>query len=352
MAVLILKASLIVGVLMTAIAYAVLLERRVVAWIQGRLGPNRVGFGILATLPVVGPFLGFTRKFFALGLGHPIADGLKLFLKEDVEPAGADRWTYRLAPLLAVLPVITGFAVIPFGPDLEILGRTYAAQVSSLRFDILFLLAIGSLGSYSVILAGWSSNSKYSLLGALRAAAQIVSYELPLGIALLSAVLVAESMSLREIVASQAAGSWIVFWQPVAFLVVVASSIAEANRAPFDLPEAESELVAGYFTEYSGMRNALFFLGEYAHLFLSGSLVAVVFLGGADVPFLPPDLTPWPLGVLSFCAKVSGYIFFCMWIRSTWPRLRYDTLMHFSWKVLTPVATLNLVLTAFAKAVF
>ena len=339
-----LKSLMLVGVLLGCVAYAVLVERRVVARIQTRMGPNRVGFGILSTLPIIGRLFGFLRYWKFSGLGQPIADGIKLFLKEDIEPANAYRWPYRLAPIISILPAVMGFAVIPFGPDIELLGRNVKLHVASLRLDILYLLALGSLGTYGVILAGWSSNSKYSLLGSLRATAQLISYELPLGLALLSAVIYTKTISLGEAVEFQLANGWLIFSQPLAFLIVAVAALAEANRSPFDLPEAESELVAGYFTEYSGMRMALFFLGEYMHLFLAGSLITALFLGGWSVPFF--GAAPWWLGVISFCVKVGAFLFICMWTRSTLPRLRYDHLMHFSWKGLIPLAAINLVATA------
>lgn len=344
MALLIAKVAVVLGVLLTCVAYIVWVERKIVARIQVRVGPNRVGLGILSTLPFVGPKLGFTKKWSIFGLGQPIADGIKLFLKEDVEPAGVDRWTYRLAPLLALLPVFIGFSVIPFGPDIEIMGRSVRQQITSLRVDLLFLLAVGSLGGYGVMLAGWSSNSKYSLLGSLRAAAQVVSYELPLGLSLLSVAMLSGSLTLGGIIEAQS--WWNVCLLPIAFVIAVICTIAESNRSPFDLPEAESELVAGFFTEYSGMRFALFFLGEYSHMFLGGSILAVAFLGGWHVPFLAPESTPWWLGTASFAVKVLAYMFLCMWLRSTMPRLRYDQLMAFSWKWLTPLAILNLILAA------
>lgn len=347
MAVLILKVAILIGVLQFFVAYIVWVERKVIARIQARSGPNRVGFGVLATLPIIGPLFNFTTGSMVWGLGQPIADGVKLFLKEDIEPEGADRWTFRLAPILALLPAFVGFAVIPFGPDIELFGHSYRMQVSSLRVDLIFLLALGSLGSYGIILAGWASNSKYSIMGALRATAQLVSYELPMGLSLLVVVMIAGSMNLSAIIGSQAAGWWNVFSQPFAFLVALICAVAEANRAPFDLSEAESELVAGFHTEYSGMRFALFFLAEYAHMFLGGSLLAVAFFGGWKVPFLPLDATPWWLAVISFAIKVNAFMVFCIWLRATLPRFRYDQLMKFAWKILVPLITINLLATAF-----
>lgn len=359
MLILFLKTALLFGVLLTAIAYVVWVERRVLGVMQARLGPNRVGFGILATLPVVGRLFRFTEETRLFGLGQPIADGLKLFTKEGIEPAGVDPWTYRLAPILGLLPVFLGFAVVPIGPDVPVLGRIVTTQIADLPVGVIYLLAVGSLGSYSVVLAGWSSNSKFSFLGGLRAAAQMISYELPMGIAILTVVMLTGTLSLREIVAAQG-DIWNLFRFPpfliLAFVISTICAVAEANRAPFDLPEAESELVGGFHTEYSGMKFALFFLAEYAHIFLGGSILAVLFLGGWNIPFigtlakvLPVLLNPWVywiLGVLSFALKVFAYVFFCIWLRATLPRFRYDQLMNFTWKVLTPLAAFNLLAVA------
>ncbi len=342
----ILKVLILVGILQFCVAYIVWVERKVIARMQSRLGPNRVGFGVLSTLPFVGGLFGFARHSSLFGLGQPIADGVKLFLKEDIEPRGVDIWTYRAAPVLALLPAFVGFAVIPFGPDLVIAGTSIRSQISELNVGLIFLLALGSLGTYGVALAGWSSNSKYSMMGSLRAMAQLVSYELPMGLALLSIVLLSGSMSLNGIQSAQAGSWWYAFQQPIAFVIALICAIAEANRSPFDLAEAESELVAGFHTEYSGMKFALFFLAEYAHMFLGGSILATLFFGGWSVPFLPPASTPWILGVASFAAKVLAFMLFCIWLRATLPRFRYDQLMNFAWKVLTPLAALNLVATA------
>ncbi len=341
------KLGVLIGVLMTSVAYIVWVERKVLARMQCRSGPNRVGFGILATLPFIGPWFKFTERYPLAGLGQPIADGVKLFLKEVQMPDGVDKWTYRLAPILALLPAFIGFVVIPFGPDVTILGHSLKLQVSELPVALLFLLAMGSLGSYGVILAGWASNSKYSIMGSLRATAQLISYELPMGLALLSIVLLSGSLSLREVMSAQQDGWWFVFSQPVAFVIALICAVAEANRTPFDLPEAESELVAGFHTEYSGMRFALFFLAEYAHMFLGGSILATLFFGGWSVPLVPAALTPWWLGVAAFALKVLSFMLFCIWLRGTMPRFRYDQLMSFSWKFLTPVAVVNLLVTAF-----
>jgi len=333
----------VIGVLQGAVAYVVWIERKVLARIQWRSGPNRVGFGFLATLPLIGPLFGFARNRMAFGLGQPLADGIKLFLKEDIMPAGADKWTFRAAPLLSLIPAFVGFAVVPFGPDITIGETSIRMQISEINVALLFLLALGTLGSYGVVLAGWASNSKYSMMGSLRAMAQLVSYELPLGLAFLSVILWSGSLSLRDIIDAQAAGHWFALTMPIAFVIATICAVAESNRAPFDMAEAESELVAGFHTEYSGMKFALFFLAEYAHMFLGGSILAVLFLGGWTVPFLAPESTPWWLGMLSFAVKVYAFMILCIWLRATVPRLRYDQLMNFSWKVLTPIAAIHLI---------
>lgn len=338
------KIAVVMGVVQLAVAYVVLLERRVLARMQSRSGPNRVGFGILATLPVIGGLFAFTRGRAAYGLGQPLADGVKLFLKEDLEPAGSDRWAFRLAPVMTILTVFLGYAVIPLGPDIEIFGLPIKMQVSEMPVALVYLLAVGSLGSYGVILAGWASNSKYSLMGSLRAAAQLVSYELPLGLALLSVVLLSGSLSLREIVGAQQGSAWFIFLQPVSFVIAVICLVAEANRPPFDLAEAESELVGGFHTEYSGMKFALFFLAEYSHMFLSGTILACVFLGGWTIPYV--SQLPWVVAMFVFTVKIYAFMLFCIWLRGSFPRFRYDQLMAFSWKVLTPMAAVNLIATA------
>lgn len=346
------KVAIVLGVLQGAVAYVVWIERKVIARMQMRSGPNRVGFGLLATLPVIGPLLGFTRNTHAFGLGQPLADGIKLFLKEDLMPKGADKWTFRAAPLLALAPAFVGFAVIPFGPDIVVAGETIRLQISESPVALLFLLALGTCASYGVVLAGWSSNSKYSMMGALRAMAQLVSYELPLGLAFLSVILYSGSLSLREIISVQAHGWWFAFSMPVAFVIAVICAIAEANRTPFDLAEAESELVGGFHTEYSGMKFALFFLAEYTHMFLGGSILTALFLGGWTVPFLAPESTPWALGVISFSAKVMSFMLLCIWLRATVPRFRYDQLMNFTWKYLTPIAAIHLIVYAVLGKIF
>jgi NADH-quinone oxidoreductase subunit H len=290
-------------------------ERRLLGWIQIRLGPNRAG-----------PW----------GLLQPVADIVKLLTKEDVIPEGADRLIFLYAPAVVAMTALLIFAVVPFARDVTLLGVRVPMVISDLNVGVLFALALSSLGVYGVALGGWASNSKYSLLGGIRAAAQMISYELSLGLSLVPVVMLAHSFSMVEIVQAQAKYPYILV-QPVAFLIFFISAVAEVKRIPFDLPEAENELVAGYHTEYSGMRFGLYFLGEYVTMVVLGALVAVFFLGGWRGPLLPP--------ILWFFGKVTLIVFVFIWLRATLPRLRYDQLMHLGWKVLVPVALLNIVAT-------
>jgi NADH-quinone oxidoreductase subunit H len=309
------RLTLLYGVVMTAAAYLVLAERRILAWIQDRKGPNRVG---------------------PLGLLQPLADVIKMLTKEDVCPAGADRWLFYLAPAMAAIPAILTFAVIPFGPPLTLFGRDIPLQVVDLNIGLLFFLALSSIAVYGVALGGWAANSKYALLGSIRGLAQLISYELSMALSLVPVVMLAHSFRLGDIVAAQAAVPFIVY-QPLAFLIFLISIAAECKRVPFDLPEAESELIAGYHAEYSGMRFGLFFVGEYINILVLGGLAATFFLGGWHGPWLPPPV--W------FALKVLGFAFLFIWMRGTLPRLRYDQLMHLGWKVLTPLALVNILAT-------
>jgi len=305
---------LLVGLLLIS-GWLVLGERRVLAWMQIRLGPNRAG-----------PF----------GLLQPVADIVKLLTKEDVMPEGADRLIFPYAPAVVATTALLIFAVIPFGERWTILGKEIPLVISDLNVGLLYAFALSSLGVYGVALGGWASNSKFSLLGSIRGVGQMISYELSLGLSLVPVVMLAGSFSLVDIVNAQASYPFLVV-QPVSFLIFFLSAAAEIKRIPFDLPEAENELVAGYHTEYSGMRFGLYFLGEYVTMIMLGSLLAVFFLGGWRGPLLPP--------VLWFCGKVTLVVFFMIWLRATLPRLRYDQLMNLGWKVLIPVALLNIVAT-------
>jgi len=306
---------ILLGVL-TAFAYVTLLERRLLARFQLRVGPNRVG---------------------PLGLLQPLADGVKLIFKESFVPARADRLVYLLAPLITVVAALSVYAVIPIGPPVHLFGREVPLYVADVNVGILLVLAASSLGVYGIILGGWASDNKYSLLGALRSSAQVISYELTLGLAVLGVVLVANSLSLVDIVRAQA-GLWFIVKQPVAFVLFLLAGLAETNRSPFDLPEAEQELIAGYQTEYGGFAFAMFYLGEYVGVITMGALTATLFFGGWQGPVLPP--------VLWFLIKVFAVVFVFIWVRATLPRLRYDQLMALGWKVLLPVGLANLAVTA------
>ncbi len=324
------KIGVVFLVVSGVVAYLTFLERKVIAFIQVRLGPMRVG---------------------PHGLLQPIADGLKLMLKEDIIPSGADRMVFAMAPIITLIPAFIVFSVIPFGPTvtLPFIDREVDLFITDLNIGILFLLAVSSVGILGVILGGWASNSKYPLLGALRSAAQMVSYEVALGFSIIGVLLLSSSLSLVDIVHAQRdSGYWFVFLQPVGFMIFWICGVAETNRAPFDLPEAETELVAGFHTEYSGFRFSLFFMAEYASMIVISSMVVTLFFGGWLAPFgLTFPLIPVGLqGVGWFCLKVLVFLYFYLWFRASWPRYRYDQLMNIGWKVLLPIAIANVVVTA------
>lgn len=321
---------------LTAVAYMVLLERWISAWLQDRIGPNRVG-----------PF----------GLLQPAADVLKLLLKEDISPARAEGFFHWLAPVISIVVAISVLAIVPFGASLTIGDRTFdLAIASNVNIGVLYIIALTSVGVYGITLAGWSSGSKYSLLGGLRSSAQMISYELTLGLALIAIVMLSGTLDMGGIISSQIEHGWNILRAPLAFILFLTSSFAETNRLPFDLPEAEPELVGGYHTEYSSMKFALFFLSEYANMITASAVMSVLFLGGWHLPFidglgLDPILVTL-LGFLAFLVKVFGFIFFFMWVRWSLPRFRYDQLMNLGWKVLLPLGLINIVLTAFEKMYF
>jgi len=312
------RSAIILGGVLTAFAYVTLLERRLLARFQLRVGPNRVG---------------------PLGLLQPLADGIKLIFKESFIPARADRFVYLVAPLISVVAALFVYAVIPIGPPVRLFGREVPLVVADPNVGILLVLAASSIGVYGIILGGWASDNKYSLLGGLRSTAQVISYELTLGLAVLAVVMMAHSLSLVEIVRAQQSHPWFVVTQPVAFVLFLVAGLAETNRAPFDLPEAEQELIGGYQTEYGGFAFAMFYLGEYVGVITMGALTATLFLGGWQGP---PALPP----VVWFLLKAFAVVFLFIWIRATLPRLRYDQLMGLGWKVLVPVGLANLALTA------
>ena len=316
------KSVLIAFVLLTAFAYLTFAERKIAALMQVRKGPNRVG-----------PW----------GLLQPAADGIKLLFKEEVMPAGADKILFFLAPMLTMIPAIVIVAVIPVGPDVELFGRIIRLGISDLNVGLLYILAIASVAVYGIVLAGWSSANKYALLGGLRASAQMISYEIALGLSIIGPIMLAGTLSLQGIVQAQQSSTWYVLWQPLGAMIFLISGLAELNRAPFDMPEAEQELTAGYFTEYSGMKFSLFFMGEYIKMVAVSAIATTLFFGGYLGPFV--DKFPW-LGILYFGIKTAAFLFLMIWIRLTLPRLRYDQLMAFGWKVLLPLALFNVVITA------
>jgi NADH-quinone oxidoreductase subunit H len=285
------------------------------------------------------------------GIFQPLADGIKFLMKEDIIPAGVDKPIFILAPAIMLIPALMTFAVIPFGSDITLFGRQIPLQVADVNVGILYILALTSIGVYGIVLAGWSSNSKYSLLGGLRSSAQLISYELAMGLAVVSIILLSGSLKLNDIVGDQQGHflSWNVFKQPLAFLIFLVAVYAETNRLPFDLSEAEQELVGGYHTEYSSMKFAMFFMAEYANMITAAALTVTLFFGGWDVPFLnETSLGLWGalLSVTSFILKMGFFLFLFIWVRWTFPRFRYDQLMRLGWKVMLPMALFNIFLTA------
>ena len=334
------KIVLVMFILLTAVAYLTWLERKVVAHIQARWGPY-----------LVGPH----------GLLQPLADGAKFILKEDITPLEADKVIYWLAPFLGFVLAFLSISVIPFGEGFTFRGHPIQFQITDLNVGLLFIFAVTSLGVYSIVLAGWSSNSKYSLLGSLRSSAQMISYELSLGLAVIGTLMMAGTLSLRGIVDAQGGfwhihtlntwiPHWYVFVQPVGFLVYFISAIAETNRVPFDLPEGETELVAGFHTEYSSMKFAMFFMSEYANMVTVSCLATILFFGGWHGPVFGPAVLRILLPVLWFVLKVFCFLFFYIWMRGTIPRFRYDQLMALGWKFLLPLGLANILVTGFFVA--
>lgn len=312
------KSIVVITVLLLACAWATYLERKLVAFFQTRIGPSVAG------------------KY---GLLQPIADLVKLLFKEEVAPTKAQRTLFLLAPLLSFIPALIPIAVIPFGNSITLFGHKIELVVADFNLGLLMVFAITSLGVYGLIMAGWSPNSKYSLLGGLRSSAQMISYEIGLGLSVIGVLILAGSVSLVDIVQHQDAWyKWYVFRQPIGFLLYMVCAIAETNRVPFDLPEAEAELVAGYHTEYSSMRFGMFFVGEYANMITVSALASTLFFGGWQGPILPP--------IVWFCIKVFMFMFFYIWLRASLPRLRYDQLMKFGWYIILPLALANILVTA------
>jgi NADH-quinone oxidoreductase subunit H len=326
------KILVVLNATLVAVTYMVLLERKVIAWAQSRLGPMRVGpYGIL----------------------QPVADAIKLMIKEDITPTRADKWVFTAAPIMSMVPALIVYAVIPFGPVVSIFGHPVSLYIADVNVGLLYIVSVASVGVYGIILAGWASNSKYPLLASLRASAQLISYEVAVTLTLVSVILMAGSLSMVSIVNAQYNSNvWFAFVQPVAFVIFFIGGLAETNRAPFDLPEAEQELTGGFHTEYSGMRFALFFLAEYANMIVVSSVATTLFFGGWLRPFPNVawlgffDLVPsWTW----FLVKSFVFLYIFIWVRATLPRYRYDQLMRLGWKVLIPLAIANLVVTAAVK---
>ncbi len=315
------KSVILLAILVTGFAYTTFLERRLLARIQVRVGPNRAG-----------PF----------GFLQPAADGIKLIFKEELIPASAFKTVFILAPIITVIPALIITAVVPWGSHIELFGRTIPLGIANVNVGILYILSVASISVYGIVLAGWSSNNKYAMMGGLRSSAQMLSYELALGLAFVGPMLIAGSMSLNEIVEAQR-NVWFIVFQPLGAFIFYVAMLAEVNRAPFDMPEAEQELTAGYHTEYSGMKFALFFMGEYIKMIAVSAIFASLFLGGFRGPFV--DQFPL-LGPIYLLAKIVGSLAIMIWVRATLPRLRYDRLMAFGWKVLLPLSLVNVFITA------
>jgi len=329
------KIVIIVSVMLVSVAYLVYFERKISAWAQNRIGPNRVGWH---------------------GALQPFADLFKLVLKEDIVPDSADRKIHALAPIVALLVALSTYAVIPFGPDLEIGGYNISLVVADVNIGVLFILALTSLGVYAVTLAGWSSGSKYSLLGGIRASAQMISYEVSMGFSVAGVLLLSESLRPVAIVESQSGWMWNVIVQPIGFITFLVSAFAETNRLPFDLPEAEPELVGGFHTEYSSMKFAGFFLAEYANMIIASAFIVTLYLGGWQIPYLEKlGLSPILVTILSvgaFLLKMAALLFFFLWVRWSLPRFRYDQLMNLGWKVMFPLSLINIVWVAALIMIF
>jgi NADH-quinone oxidoreductase subunit H len=318
------KILVVFVVVILMVAYATWLERKLIGHMQTRVGPMRTGWH---------------------GLLQPIADGLKLFFKEDIIPSQASKVPFILAPMMIMVPAFITMAVVPFGPDMVINNFIIPQQITDLNVGMLYVLAMAGLGVYGIVLAGWASNNKYSLLGGIRASAQMISYELAAALSIVSVFMLSETLSLKAIVALQMEPlwgtisflpNWYIFTQPLAFCLFMVTSLAEINRTPFDMPECESELVSGFCTEYSSMKYALFFMAEYANMIVISALIATLFLGGWSGPFP---------GFVNILIKIVGFVMFFMWIRATYPRVRYDQLMFMGWKVFLPLALANIVVT-------
>ena len=329
------KVVIIVAVMLVTVAYLVYFERKISAWAQNRIGPNRVGWR---------------------GVLQPFADLIKLVLKEDIVPDNADRKIHALAPVIALLVALSTYAVIPFGPNLKIGNYNIPLLVADVNIGVLFILALTSLGVYAITLAGWSSGSKYSLLGGIRSSAQMISYEVSMGFSVAGVLLLAESLRPVAIVEAQSGWMWNAVLQPIGFITFLVSAFAETNRLPFDLPEAEPELVGGFHTEYSSMKFAGFFLAEYANMIIASAFIVTLYLGGWQIPYIEKLGLSQTLETLlclgAFLFKMAFLLFFFIWVRWSLPRFRYDQLMNLGWKVMFPLSLINIVWVAVLIMIF
>ena len=346
----------VISVFMTLCGYSVLAERKISSWIQGRVGPNRTRIPVIGHIPVIGNLV--TK----LGLFQPAADGLKFLFKEEIVPGHVRLGYYYLAPIISLAPALTTIVVVPFGQYFDASGAARPLVLAHLDVGILFILAVSSLGVYGIVLAGWASNSKYPFLGAIRSSAQMISYELAMGLAILPVFMWASApgseagLSLFSVVQSQKT-LWLAIWQPLSALIFLVAIFAETNRLPFDMAESETDLVGGFHTEYGAFKFGLFFVAEYAHVIIGSALFVLLFLGGWH--FLPGIPYPWPesgggavLSVLWFMLKVFAMIFLFIWVRWTLPRFRYDQVMYLGWKILLPLAVGNFIFNTFLIALY
>jgi len=335
------KIAVVIGVVQGMVAYAVLAERKISAWIQDRVGPNRTAPPFVKFIPIVGPFL------IRLGIFQPLADGLKFMFKEDFTPAGVRKIYFFLAPAIAVIPAMLTVAVIPF-------GSTMGAQkmvIADLNVGILYTFGIVSLGVYGIVLAGYAANSKYPFLGGIRSSAQMISYEISMSLSVIPVLLIVGNLNLGQIINWQTQHGWLIIYAPVAFIIFLVASFAETNRLPFDLPEAETELVAGYHTEYGSMKFALFFLGEYSNMIASAAMMVTLFFGGWTLPFWGLDHAAGTLAggiahILIFLIKMCAFLVLFIWVRWMFPRFRYDQLMDLGWRRFLPIALVSILVTA------
>jgi NADH-quinone oxidoreductase subunit H len=317
--------------------YSTWAERKVAAYLQDRVGPNRAGWG---------------------GLLQPLADGMKLFAKEEFEPNTPNKFLFFVGPAIAMSMALMTSAVIPWGDKLELFGRTVVLQATDIDVSLLYIFGVVSVGVYGIMIGGWASNNKYSLISAIRAGSQMVSYEIAMGLSIIALLMMTGTLSLKEISIQQAGMDWNIFYQPVGFLIFLICAFAEANRTPFDLAECESELIGGYHTEYSSMKMGFYLFAEYANMFISSTILAVLYFGGYNYPGMSWALENWGvnianiIGILVLFIKICGFIFFFMWIRWTIPRFRYDQLMHLGWKVLIPLSIINIIITGICILAF